>query len=79
MMAAANVKKVVTKKNSPKAGKKNKKLTVELEQEFYQEFIDYVTYCGFSPEDFVRKAVKEKMDRDRISSMIDHLTIQTKR
>lgn len=53
-----------------------KKVSVSFDKEFYTELSDYALRCGYSVEDYIKKAVKEKFDSDRISSMIDTMTLR---
>lgn len=51
-----------------------KKVSVSFDKEFYSELESYVTSVGYGVEDYIKKAVKEKLDSDRISSMIDSMS-----
>ena len=48
-----------------------KKVSVSFDKDFYTELSDYALSRGYAVEDYIKKAVKEKLDSDRISSMID--------
>ena len=65
-------KKTTAKKTTAKkpAGK-TKKLSVTLDQETYALLEEYIAEFGFSKDEFVKKAITEKISRDKISSMID--------
>ena len=51
-----------------------KKISVTVEKEFYTELEEYTHKMCISIEEFAKKAIKEKMDRDRISTMIDYFS-----
>ncbi len=61
---AKPTKKTAAKSAAKKAGTAAKKLTVSLDAEYIDEF-------GYSKDEFVKKAIMEKISRDKISSMID--------
>ena len=68
-------KKTATKqKSAAKKTAATKKVSVTFEKEFYTELEEYVSSHGYSVEDYVKKAVKEKLDSDRISNMIDSMS-----
>lgn len=68
-----------TAKNTPSkpAAKKNgassKKLSVSLDAETMALLQEYLDEYGYSKDEFVKKAVLEKISRDKISSMIDSM------
>ena len=64
-------KKTTSKNTSKPAGKK---ISVTVEKEFYTELEEYTHKMCISIEEFAKKAIKEKMDRDRISTMIDYFS-----
>lgn len=65
-------KKTITKKTTAKKPtNKTKKLSVTLDQETYALLEEYIAEFGFSKDEFVKKAITEKISRDKISSMID--------
>lgn len=67
-------KKTASKKNgAKKSATAVKKLTVTLDQETYALLEEYLAECGFSKDEFVKKAITEKISRDKISSMIDSM------
>lgn len=67
-------KKTITKKTTAKKPtSKTKKLSVTLDQETYTLLEEYITEFGFSKDEFVKKAITEKISRDKISSMIDSM------
>ena len=45
-------------------------------KEFYEELSQYAQSRGYAVEDYIKKAVKEKLDSDRISSMIDVMSFK---
>ena len=45
----------------------------EIELETYALLEEYIAEFGFSKDEFVRKAIMEKISRDKISSMIDDM------
>ena len=50
-----------------------KKLSVTLDKETYSLLEEYIAEFGFSKDEFVKKAIMEKISRDKISSMIDDM------
>ena len=50
-----------------------KKLSVTLDKETYALLEEYIAEFGFSKDEFVKKAIMEKISRDKISSMIDDM------
>lgn len=67
-------KKPVSKKNgTKKPSSAVKKLTVTLDKETYALLEEYLAEFGFSKDEFVKKAITEKISRDKISSMIDSM------
>lgn len=67
-------KKTITKKTTAKKPtSKTKKLSVTLDQETYALLEEYIAEFGFSKDEFVKKAITEKISRDKISSMIDSM------
>ncbi len=65
-------KKTTTKKTtSKKPASTTKKLSVTLDKETYALLEEYIAEFGFSKDEFVKKAITEKISRDKISSMID--------
>ena len=62
-------KKATTKKATAAA----KKLSVTLDKETYTLLEGYLAEFGFSKDAFVKKAILEKISRDKISSMIDDM------
>lgn len=67
-------KKTASKKNgAKKSATAVKKLTVTLDQETYALLEEYLAEFGFSKDEFVKKAITEKISRDKISSMIDSM------
>ncbi len=65
--AAKTTAKTTTKKAA------SKKLSVTLDTELMEQLEAYIAEYGYSKEDFVRKAISEKISRDKISSMIDDM------
>ena len=67
-------KKSTTKKTATKKeASTTKKLSVTLDKETYALLEEYIAEFGFSKDAFVEKAIKEKISRDKISSMIDDM------
>ena len=67
-------KKTTTKKTTTKKeASTTKKLSVALGKETYALLEEYIAEFGFSKDAFVEKAIKEKISRDKISSMIDDM------
>jgi hypothetical protein len=58
-----------TKKTTAK--KSGKKLNITLDKELFEQLENYLEEYGFSKEEFVKKAIREKISRDKISGMID--------
>lgn len=50
-----------------------KKLSVTLDAETMALLEEYIAEFGFSKDEFVKKAIMEKISRDKISSMIDSM------
>ena len=63
-------KKTTTTKKSTST---TKKLSVTLDKETYALLEEYIAEFGFSKDEFVKKAIMEKISRDKISSMIDDM------
>lgn len=65
------------KKTSKQSGTKKtstgKKLSVTLDTETFALLTEYITEYGYSKDEFVKKAILEKISRDKISSMIDSM------
>ena len=68
------------KKTSAKTTKKStarkpttKKLSVALDAETYALLEEYIAEFGFTKDGFVKKAILEKISRDKISNMIDDM------
>lgn len=62
-----------TVKQSTKKSSTSKKLSVTLDAETMALFTEYITQYGYSKDEFVKKAILEKISRDKISSMIDSM------
>lgn len=56
-----------------KAPATTKKLSITLDKETYALLEEYIAAFGFSKDEFVKKAILEKISRDKISSMIDDM------
>ena len=56
-----------------KAAGTTKKLSVSLDKETLALLEEYIAEYGFSKDEFVKKAILEKISRDKISSMIDSM------
>ena len=60
--------------NSKKSnGEKTDKLSVTLDAETYALLEEYIAEFGFTKDVFVKKAILEKISRDKISNMIDDM------
>ena len=69
-------KKATTKATAKKATAKKpttKKLSVTLDAETYALLEEYIAEFGFTKDVFVKKAIVEKISRDKISNMIDDM------
>lgn len=62
-----------TKKTATKPKSNEKKLTVTLDKEIIADLEHYLQEFGFSKDEFVKKAILEKISRDKISGMIDYM------
>ena len=62
-------KKTTTKKDASTT----KKLSFTLDKETLELLEEYIAEFGFSKDEFVKKAIMEKISRDKISSMIDDM------
>ena len=51
-----------------------KRISVTVDKDFYMDLEAYTHENFTTIEDFVKKAIKEKLDRDRISTMIDFMS-----
>lgn len=51
----------------------NQKLSVTLDAETYALLEEYIAEFGFTKDGFVKKAILEKISRDKISNMIDDM------
>lgn len=67
-------KKTPPKPAAKKSGASSKKLSVSLDAETMTLFQEYIDELGYSKDEFVKKAILEKISRDKISSMIDTMT-----
>ena len=67
--------KKTTAKKTPakKTASTTKKLSVTLDKETHALLEEYIAEFGFSKDEFVKKAIMEKISRDKISSMIDDM------
>lgn len=68
---AKPAKKTASRSAAKKSGTAAKKLTVSLDAETMAVFQEYIDEFGYSKDEFVKKAIMEKISRDKISSMID--------
>lgn len=62
----------VQKKKTPP---NSKKLTVTFSQSEMEELSNYLAETGYGKEEFVKNAVNEKISRDKISKMIDSVSV----
>lgn len=67
-------KKTPSKTAAKKSGASSKKLSVSLDAETMALLQEYIDEFGYSKDEFVKKAILEKISRDKISSMIDTMT-----
>lgn len=65
--------KKTTAKKAPAKKTAGKKLSVTLDGETMALLEDYIAEFGYSRDEFVKKAIMEKISRDKISSMIDSM------
>lgn len=66
----------MTEKNPKKSAAKKpttKKLSITLDAQTHALLEEYIAEFGFTKEGFVKKAILEKISRDRISGMIDDM------
>ena len=66
-------KKKIGTKSTAKKTPAGKKLSVTLDAETMAMLTEYLTEYGYSKDEFVKKAILEKISRDKISSMIDSM------
>ena len=67
-------KKTTTKKTTTKKpASTTKKLSVTIDKETYALLEEYIAEFGYSKDEFVKKAIMEKISKDKISSMIDDM------
>lgn len=52
-----------------------KKISLSIEKELDLELEAYIKEKGYSKNDFIVNAIKEKISKDKISSMIDSILI----
>ena len=67
--------KTTKKKSTASAKPKGKRLSVLLDAETSEMMEAYLGEFGFSKEEFIKKAIVEKISRERISSMIDSMIL----
>ena len=65
-------KKTTAKKTAAKKST-GKKLSVTLDTETLSMLEEYIATYGFSKDEFVKRAIIEKISREKISSMIDDM------
>ncbi|MBQ7757718.1 hypothetical protein [Anaerotignum sp.] len=67
-------KKTTTRKTTAKKpASTTKKLSVTIDKETYALLEEYIAEFGYSKDEFVKKAIMEKISKDKISSMIDDM------
>lgn len=71
--AKKTTKKAPSKTAGKKSGSGTKKLAISLDAETMAVFQEYIDEYGYSKDEFVKKAIMEKISRDKISSMIDSM------
>ena len=69
----AEKKTAAKKTTAKKPASTTKKLSVTLDKETCALLEEYIAEFGFSKDEFVKKAIMEKISRDKISSMIDDM------
>jgi|GEM_PF-4507705 len=62
-----------TSKKTCKAKPTTKKLSVTIDKELYTAMEEYLQEYGYSKDEFVKKAIAEKVSREKISTMIDDM------
>ncbi len=65
-------KKIAAKKTASKRTT-SKKLSVTLDADTLTLLEEYIAEFGYSKDEFVKKAILEKISREKISSMIDDM------
>lgn len=62
-------------KNTVKKSKttKSKKISISLDTELLEQLENHLEQYGFSKEEYIKKAIREKLSRDKISVMIDNI------
>ena len=68
---AAASKKAAAKPKTTTRRTKSTKLSISLEPEMILDLECFLAQIGYSKEEFAVRAIKEKLDRDKISFMID--------
>ena len=61
------------KTTAKKPASTTKKLSVTIDKETYALLEEYIAEFGYSKDEFVKKAIMEKISKDKISSMIDDM------
>lgn len=71
-MADKNTKTQGSKQKTTKKGETTqKKVSISIDKKMYEEWMEYIEEFGYSKDGFVSDAIREKLDRDRISRVID--------
>lgn len=65
--------KSTAKKNSTKPKSTGKRLSVTIDSDTMAQLNEYLAQFGYSKDEFVKKAILEKISRDKISVMIDNM------
>ena len=63
----------MTERKSVAAKKRGKRLSVTLDADTMALLEEYLAQRGYSKEAFVKKAIREKISRDKISEMIEDM------
>lgn len=69
----AEKKNTTRKTTAKKPASTTKKLSVTIDKETYALLEEYIAEFGYSKDEFVKKAIMEKISKDKISSMIDDM------
>ena len=65
--------KSTAKKSSTKPKSTGKRLSVTIDPDTMAQLNEYLAQFGYRKDEFVKKAILEKISRDKISAMIDNM------
>ena len=65
--------KSTAKKSSTKPKSTGKRLSVTIDPDPMAQLNEYLAQFGYSKDEIVKKAILEKISRDKISAMIDNM------